>query len=86
MNKSYTSFAGLDSLVGWYGTGAILLAYALVSFGIMKVDSLTYQILNLTGALGMIVISLIKKAYQPAILNIVWSVVAIAAIVGILLR
>ena len=36
-------------IVGWYGTGAIVLAYALVSFSVLNPTDLIYQLLNLTG-------------------------------------
>lgn len=73
-----------DEIIGWYGTVAIVLAYALLSFGFMSPDSLIYQILNATGAFGIVYISLKKKAYQPGVLNIVWAVIAIFAIINIL--
>lgn len=71
-------------LFGWYGTCAIVLAYALNSFGIIDSGSLTYQLLNLTGALGIVAISFHKKNYQPGVLNVVWFLVALIAIVNIL--
>ena len=69
---------------GWYGTAAIIGAYALSSFSIIKPDSLIYQILNLTGALGIVTDTWFKKDYQPAVLNIVWSIIAAIAILNIL--
>jgi hypothetical protein len=36
---------------GWYGTIAIIAAYYMTSFGILDVQSITYQLLNITGAL-----------------------------------
>jgi hypothetical protein len=78
--RGVSFFAGIDTLVGWYGMTVILAAYALVSFGVLKADSLVYQVLNLTGALGIAVISMKKKALQPAILNMVWAVVALLAL------
>ncbi len=71
-------------ILGWYGTVAIIGAYALSSFAIIKSDSLIYQMLNLTGALGIVGISLAKKAYQPSVLNIIWSIIALIAILKIL--
>lgn len=68
--KKYTE------LLGWYGVVVILLAYGLVSFSVIQPTSLVYQILNGTGALGIVIVSLHKKAYQPAILNIIWAVIA----------
>ncbi len=66
--------------VGWYGTGAIVLAYLLLSLGLLDSNGLPYQALNLSGALGIILISFKKKAYQPAVLNVVWAVIALLAI------
>jgi hypothetical protein len=70
----------LIELFGWYGTVAIIGAYALLSFSVISSNSLLYQILNLTGAVGIVVVSLTKKAYQPAALNIVWTLIAAVAI------
>jgi len=55
----------LDEIIGWYGTIVIVLAYALLSFNIISPTNLTYQILNATGALGIVYISFKKKTYQP---------------------
>lgn len=75
----------IEEIVGWYGTIAIVLAYALLSFGAIDGDSLLYQILNGTGAIGIVYISFKKKAYQPGVLNIIWTIITIAAIIKILL-
>lgn len=72
-------------ILGWYGAFAIVLAYGLVSFSVIKSTDFFYQLLNLTGALGIVVISLYKKAYQPGVLNIVWSLIALLAIIRILI-
>lgn len=74
----------LFEIIGWYGMLAIVVSYALVSNDIIDAQSLIYQILNGTGALGVLVISFIKKAYQPAVLNIVWFIIAIVAIFKII--
>lgn len=71
-------------LFGWYGAIAIVLAYALVSFDRIEAQSYTYQILNATGAVGIVVVSLYKKAYQPAALNALWTLIALIAIANLL--
>ena len=71
-------------LFGWYGTVAILSAYALLSFKVIESDSLTYQLLNLTSALGIVAISFMKKVRQPGVLNLVWALIALIAIIGLL--
>ena len=75
----------IDETIGWYGTFAILIAYALVSFNYLSSSTLLYQILNGTGALGLIFISFKKKAYQPGVLNIIWAIIALIAIINMLI-
>lgn len=74
----------LIEIFGWYGTVAIVLAYALVSFSILEPTNIWYQILNGTGALGIVVVSFYKKTYQPGVLNIIWTIIALVAIGKIL--
>ena len=69
--------------IGWYGAAAIVLAYILNSFSIIAANTLVYQLLNLTGAIGIIIISVMKKTYQPAAVNIIWAIVAVIALVKI---
>ena len=71
---------------GWYGTAAILAAYTLVSFNVISGDSLYFQLLNLTGALGIIAIATYKNVKQTIVLNIFWGVIAVAAIVRIFIE
>lgn len=73
-------------IFGWYGTCAIILAYTLVSFSILSATSTWYQVLNGTGAIGIIIVSFTKKAYQPAVLNIIWALIALVAVLKILVR
>ena len=75
----------LAEIAGWYGTAAILLAYTLVSFDIVMSDSVWFQLLNLTGALGIIVIALHKHVKQSVVLNVFWATVAIIALTKILI-
>ncbi len=74
------------SFIGWYGVIAILAAYALLSFNIIVAKSYAYQLLNLTGAIGIMIEAASKKDKQPVALNIVWAAVALAAIVQLLIR
>ena len=71
-------------IFGWYGAMVILLAYALVSFSYIEPTNIWYQILNGTGALGIVAVSFYKKAYQPGVLNALWAVIALLAIVQII--
>ncbi len=81
MNKKLVA-----EVFGWYGAAAILLAYVLVSFKVVHTSGYVYQLLNLTGGIGIVVISVIKKAEQPAVLNTLWSIVALVAIIGLIVK
>ena len=70
----------LIEIAGWYGTAAILGAYSLSSFSFITPENIWYKILNLTGAIGIVLISYIKKAYQPMILNLIWMIIALLAL------
>jgi len=74
----------LAEIVGWYGAIAIVLAYALVSFKLVSADGVVYQLLNLTGALGIIIISAIKKVRQSVTLNIFWAAIAAIALLQLI--
>jgi hypothetical protein len=42
--------------------------------------------MNAMGALGIVYISFKKKAYQPGVLNILWAIIALTAIVRLLMN
>lgn len=72
-------------LIGWYGAFAIVLAYTLVSFNVLSPLTLSYQLLNGTGALGIVFISFKKKVYQPGVLNLIWAAIATIVIIRLLI-
>lgn len=72
-----------SNIFGWYGAIATLSAYFLISFAILHPKDLSYQILNLSGAIGLGIVCYYKKTYQPLFVNIIWAGIAILAIVGI---
>jgi len=73
----------LTEVAGWYGMIALILAYALVSFNIIAGDGLPFQLLNLTGGIGLILVAASKKVLQSVLLNIFWALIGIIAIVRI---
>jgi hypothetical protein len=66
----------LYEIIGWYGFIGLLVAYALISLEFVSANDLWYQILNLTGALGIASACFYKKTYQPAVLNLIWAIIA----------
>ncbi len=75
----------ITEILGWYGVAAIVGAYILLSFNFVSSNSLIFQLLNLTGAIGIVVDAIEDRNIQPAVLNIIWALVALIALVKILL-
>lgn len=73
-------------VVGWYGMVALLAAYTLVSFNFLPANNLWYQLLNLTGALGLCVITYHMKVWPSFWLNSFWSVVGVISLVQLITR
>ncbi len=73
-----------SEIVGWYGMLAIMIAYACVSFKVLSPDQLLYQILNGTGGVGIVINSVSRRAYPPAALNFIWTIIAGIALIRIL--
>lgn len=70
-----------NDILGWVGVLLILLAFILITLGLINAEDIAYGILNFVGALGIILSSYSKKDFQPVILNAVWLLVAAIGIV-----
>jgi len=73
----------LIDILGWIGSVEVIAAYGLNSYQKIKSDSLAFQLLNLTGAIFLIVNSIYKEAYPFTFINTVWSIIAVVSIAGI---
>ncbi len=71
-----------SELCGWYGTLAILGAYAALSFGWLERGP-AYQLLNLTGALGVASICWYRRTWQALTLETIWALIAVTALLGL---
>src|SRR5262249_10416809 len=67
-------------VIGWLGAVLLLLAYALVSGKRLDGASVRYQLLNVAGAVLLIVHSAWYGAYPSAALNVVWAIVGLVAL------
>jgi hypothetical protein len=70
----------LYDVLGWVGAFALLSAYALVSRGRVAGDAATFQVLNLVGAVGLLVNGVFHHAWPSAALNAVWLLVGVGAV------
>jgi hypothetical protein len=67
-------------LIGWSGAALILGAYALLSLGKLRAESLTYHLMNVLGAAGFVVNSGWNGALPSAAMNVVWMGIGIYAL------
>lgn len=65
-----------EQVLGWGGAFALLLAFGLDAAGFLSASAPASLLLNLLGALGLAYASLVRRAYPPAVLNLVWASVA----------
>lgn len=64
--------------VGWYGSAALLGAYALLVNDVIGSDSILYLSLNITGSLALAWLAYVKAARPAVVLNVIWAVIGIA--------
>jgi hypothetical protein len=62
----------LIEVIGWAGALLVLVAYGLVSAERLSSRSMTYQTLNIGGAIGLVINSAWNGAIPSAILNLIW--------------
>lgn len=64
-------------IVGWIGAALVIIAYFLVSTKKLPPTSVTYQLMNLIGALGVGINVFTQKAYPSLAIQIMWAAIAI---------
>ena len=69
-------------VIGWIGMVLVLLAYMLLSTNKIK-NGLLYQLLNLVAGICMAIGLYPKNAWFSFTLQVIWSIVAVVAIVKI---
>jgi hypothetical protein len=67
-------------IIGWTGALLILAAYALLSAGKLRAQSLTYHLMNILGAAGFVVNSGWNGALPSAAMNVVWIGIGVYAV------
>ena len=70
----------LISILGWIGSVLVIGAYGLNSYQKINSNSLVFQLMNLRGAILLIINSVYKEAYPFTFINSVWVVIAISSI------
>lgn len=76
----------ISNILGWIGMFIILLAYYLLSVKKMTAKNISYHLLNFLGAAGLIINTIINKAWPATALEVVWALIAIVAIIAITVK
>jgi hypothetical protein len=64
-------------ILGWVGSIEVIVAFALINMQKIDSKSVWYQILNLTGAIFLIINTVYYGAYPSTFINLVWVGIAI---------
>ena len=71
----------LVEIIGWTGSVLVVAAYFLNMRGTLHANSPTYKWFNVVGSACLIVLTLHHNAIPSAVVNIIWAVIGLAAIV-----
>jgi hypothetical protein len=66
--------------IGWSGAILLLLAYFLIQVGLINSQNYVYIILNIIGALFLVIHTWAYKAYLSVVTNLVWAIIAIGTL------
>lgn len=69
-----------SDIIGWIGAIGILAAFGLNSFQKIRSDSLTFQLLNFSGGILLIINSIAHLAYPFTFINSVWVIISFFAL------
>jgi hypothetical protein len=68
-------------IIGWAGMALILISYLLITTRQVQPNSPVYQTLNLLGAMGIVINSIVNDAWPSAVLFVVWGCLAVVYLV-----
>ena len=75
----------MDDILGWIGVSLMLVAYLLATLNIFSAMGWGYQLMNLAGGVTLLYVFLKKKIWFTVVLEIVWCLIGIIAIIKLLI-
>ena len=73
-------------LIGWIGVILIVLAYILLSTGVVAGRSIPYQLMMLTGSASIAYEAWSKHDKQPMVLNLVFMLIALMSLIALFVK
>ncbi|WP_343690726.1 hypothetical protein [Chitinophaga sp.] len=84
--KFFTLNLSIAEYLGWLGTFSYVSSYALLALNRISADKITYHLLNVLGAVGLVINALHFKDNTNILVNAVWFIIGTAAIINIARR
>lgn len=69
-------------ILGWLGAFFYILAYLLLTIGFLKSEGFTYHLLNVLGAVGLIINAVHFNDKPNVVVNLVWLVIGVLALLA----
>lgn len=76
----------LIELCGWIGAILVLGAYFLISTNRVTSDSISFQLLNVIGALTLIIYTYSRDAFASVLVNSIWVLIGLKALLPYFLK
>jgi len=73
----------LYEIIGWIGAFLFIIAYLLLSLNVLKADKIPYQLMNVLGAICLVINSVDLDDYPNFVTNIIWMGIGLFAIFNI---
>jgi len=67
-------------IIGWLGVIFYVIAYFLLTIGLMKADGYRFHFLNMLGAAGLITVSAYYGDRPNLVVNVIWFAIGIFAV------
>ncbi len=83
MNDVQQQILTVLAVIGWIGVAIQLIAYARLSSGRLRASSVSYQGLNVMGALAVGASSAASGAWPSTVANIIWVGIGVVAILAL---
>ena len=64
-------------ITGWLGSALLIIAYVLVSSKKLQPEDVRYQLINLGGALCLLIYAVYSLAYPFILVNFIWLLIGI---------
>ena len=74
----------LAEVYGWFGSATILVAYGLMSVGVLNSNSATYHTMFFIGSTGLALITYRHRAFQSFTVNVVFTFLALIALIRVI--